>query len=211
MKKVRPILLLSLLFACFGNMQQSMAQRLELRFNKEFSNDEIVNKGIGGGASFIIEGWHPNLDFQINFDYAGHNEETNYLGISYKFAKFKGGVSALYTHPLGKSFHLRLGGDVSYNMLRKIATNHADTSAVLGYSMATHRAQMIGIGAVAQIQAQLGRIFRISVGVTPTYLIAVSTKTNRPEVACDFKKGIFVCQLQLGLVISLNNNNDKEQ
>ena len=187
------------------------AQRLELRFNKEFSNDAVVTKGMGAGGSFIIDGWKEHLDFQINFDYAGHREEVDYTGISYKFAKFKGGVSALYTRPLGNFFHLRLGGDVSYNFLRKIVTNQADTTTQTGYSMVTHRGQMIGIGAIAQIQAQLGKVIRIGVGLLPTYLIPVAAKTNRPEVECDFKKGIFVFQLQVGIEIKLNNSNDNNQ
>lgn len=185
------------------------AQRLEVRFNKEFSNDEILNKAMGAGASFILDGWNEHLDFQFNFDYAGYKSDMDYLGISNKFTKLKGGVSALYTHQIGKNFHIRVGGDISYNNLHKIVTNKADTTVITGISTTSHRAHMLGIGAVAQFQAQLGKIWRIGIGVTPTYLIPLQAQVSRPNVECDYTKGLFVLQLQIGLEIRLGNLNSE--
>ena len=198
--------IICLVLLCGSSLQ---AQRLEIRFNKEFSNDNILNKAIGAGASFILDGWNEHLDFQINFDYAGYKSEMDYLGISNKFTKLKGGVSALYTHPIGKFFHIRVGGDLSYNNLHKIITNSADTTSATGISTTAHRAHMLGIGAVAQLQAQLGKIFRIGVGVTPTYLIPLNATVSRPNVECDYTKGLFVLQLQIGIEIHLENTNSK--
>ena len=78
------------------------AQRIEARFDKDFSTDSLLNKTMGGGASFIIDGWHPNLDFQINVDYVGHRGEADYRGIAQRINKVKAGVAALYTRPLGQ-------------------------------------------------------------------------------------------------------------
>lgn len=184
----------------------AQAQRLELRFNKEFSNDEMLNKTLGGGASFIIDGWHEHLDFQINFDYAGHKEDVDNQGFSTKIAKYKGGFSALYTHTLWNNFMIRLGGDISYNYINKIVTSWEETNNLSTHSNVAHRAQMLGIGAVAQIQARLGQAFRIGLGFTPTYLIPLSAKASMPDVECDYKKGLFVLQLQVGIEIRLANN-----
>ena len=69
---------------CIGlcSMSSLQAQRLEVRFNKEFSNDKMINKTLGAGGSFIIDGWVDHFDFQINFDYAGHKEDADYTGVS---------------------------------------------------------------------------------------------------------------------------------
>lgn len=185
------------------------AQRVEVRFDKDFSTDSLLNKTMGGGASFIIDEWHPNLDFQINVDYAGHRGETDYTGISQRINKIKAGVSALYTRPLGQYFYIRVGGDVSYNNLKKVVTNHLDTLSHnnSGITSVTYRGHMLGIGAVVQLQAKLGRLFRIGAGVTPSYLIPLAQKTSMPDLEPCFKKGIFNCQLHIGLEIRLNNNN----
>ncbi len=197
-----------LLILAFCGLSLS-AQRLELRFNKEFSNDSLLNKTLGGGASFIIDGWHPNLDFQINFDYAGHNGKTNAAGISQRLVKFKAGVSALYTRPLGKRFFIRAGGDVSYNNLKNVVTNQHDTTVVSGDAVTsvTYRSNMLGIGAVVQFQVALGNIVRVGLGVTPTYLIPLSAKVSVPNREPAYNKGLFDLQLQVGLEIKLNNNN----
>ena len=186
---------------CIGlcSMSSLQAQRLEVRFNKEFSNDKMINKTLGAGGSFIIDGWADHLDFQINFDYAGHKEDADYTGVSTKIAKYKGGVSALYTRPIGRLVHLRIGGDLSYNYINKVNTlwdngKHYNTA---------HRAHALGIGAIAQLQIQLGQMFRIGAGLIPTYLIPLATDVSQPNVECDFKKGIFVLQLQIGLEIRL--------
>ena len=188
-----------LFIGCLFLLSPSQAQRLEVRFNKEFSNDKMINKTLGAGGSFIIDGWVDHFDFQINFDYAGHKEDADYTGASTKIAKYKGGVSALYTRPVGRLVHLRVGGDLSYNYINKVNTlwdngNHYNTA---------HRAHALGIGAIAQLQIQLGQIFRIGAGLIPTYLIPLVTDVSQPNVECDFKKGIFVLQLQIGLEIRL--------
>lgn len=194
------------------------AQRVEVRFDKDFSTDSLLNKTMGGGASFIIDEWHPNLDFQINVDYVGHRGKADYnymdwtaykVGVSQRINKVKAGVSALYTRPLGQYFHLRVGGDVSYNNIKKVVTNYMDTLAPNnnGITSVTYRGHMLGIGAVVQLQAKLGRLFRIGAGVTPSYLIPLAQKTSMPDLEPCFKKGIFNCQLHIGLEIRLNNNN----
>ena len=180
------------------------AQRLEIRFNKEFSNDSLINKTLGAGGSFIIDGWHDNLDFQINFDYAGHGGDVNVYGISHKLTKFKAGVGALYTRPLGERLVLRIGGDVSYNNIHKVVTNHKDSVASSGISNVSHRAHYFGLGAMVQGQVKFGKIFRFGVGVNPEYLIPLAGKSSMPSVECDYKKGLFVLQLQVGLEIKLN-------
>ena len=208
MKKNQILVALMIALLC-SSATALRAQRLEVRFNKEFSNDSLLNKTMGAGGSFIIDGWHPNLDFQINFDYAGHSGDVNNFGYSHKVTKFKAGVSALYSKQLGDMFYLRVGGDVSYNNLHKVVTNHVDSVSVSGHSTTSYRANMLGIGAVAQVQAQLGRVVRIGVGVTPTYLIPLTSKVDRPDVESAYKKGIFVLQLQVGLEIRLNNSNNQ--
>lgn len=180
------------------------AQRLEIRFNKEFSNDSLINKTLGAGGSFIIDGWHDNLDFQINFDYAGHGGDVNVYGISHKLTKFKAGVGALYTRPLGERLVLRIGGDVSYNNIHKVVTNHKDSVASSGISNVSHRAHYLGLGGMVQAQVKFGKIFRFGVGVNPKYLIPLAGKSSMPSVECDYKKGLFVLQLQVGLEIKLN-------
>lgn len=180
------------------------AQRLEIRFNKEFSNDSLINKTLGAGGSFIIDGWHDNLDFLINFDYAGHGGDVNVYGISHKLTKFKAGVGALYTRPLGERLVLRIGGDVSYNNIHKVVTNHKDSVASSGISNVSHRAHYLGLGGMVQAQVKFGKIFRFGVGVNPEYLIPLAGKSSMPSVECDYKKGLFVLQLQVGLEIKLN-------
>ena len=186
------------------------AQRIEARFDKDFSTDSLLNKTMGGGASFIIDGWHPNLDFQINVDYVGHRGEVDYWGIAQRINKVKAGVSALYTHPLGQYFHIRVGGDVSYNNIKKVVSDHNDTLNVSksGIFSTTYRAHLLGIGAVVQLQAQLGKMFRLGVGITPTYLIPLSQKVSVPDKEPCFNKGIFDFQLHIGLEIKLNNNDN---
>ena len=195
------------------------AQRIEARFDKDFSTDSLLNKTMGGGASFIIDGWHPNLDFQINVDYVGHRGKSDYTyfdwtatktGVSQRINKVKAGVSALYTHPLGQYFHIRVGGDVSYNLIKKVVSDHNDTLNVSksGIISTTYRAHLLGIGAVVQVQAQLGKLFRVGVGITPTYLIPLSQKVSNPQKEPCFNKGIFDFQLHIGLEIRLNNNDN---
>ena len=159
----------------------------------------MINKTLGAGGSFIIDGWVDHLDFQINFDYAGHKEAADYTGVSTKIAKYKGGISALYSHPIGRLVHLRAGGDLSYNYINKVNTRWEDFKH---YNTA-HRAHALGIGAIVQLQIQLGQLFRIGAGLIPTYLIPLATDVSQPNVECDFKKGMFVMQLQIGLEIRL--------
>lgn len=184
----------------------SFAQRIEVHFDKEFSNDSLMNKTIGVGGAFIMDEWHPNLDFQIDFDYTGHKGKVDYLGVAQKFSKYKFGVAALYTRPLGTRFQLRAGGEVSYNNIKKTVSVQQD-SITHSLSSTTYRANMLGIGAIVQIQVQLGKIFRIGAGVTPTYLIPLNAKVDRPNVARQYNKGIFAVQIQIGIEIKLSNNN----
>lgn len=185
---------------------QTFAQRIEVRFDKEFSNDSLMNKSLGAGGSFIMDGWHPNLDVQLNFDYTGHKGDVDYFGISQKFTKYKFGISALYSLPLGERFQLRVGGDVSYNNIKKVVSDHSDENNV-GILTTAYRANMLGIGAIAQIQVKLGKIFRIGAGLTPTYLIPLTAKVDRPNIEKQYDKGIFSMQLQIGIEIKLSNNN----
>ena len=213
MKKT--ILLILTILMCLT----AAAQRIEARFDKDFSTDSLLNKTMGGGASFIIDGWHPNLDFQINVDYVGHRGKSDYTyfdwtatktGVSQRINKVKAGVSALYTRPLGQYFHLRLGGDVSYNHIKKVVSDHNDTlyvSSKSGTISTTYRAHMLGIGAIVQVQAQLGKLFRLGVGITPTYLIPLTQTVSVPDKEPCFNRGIFDFQLHIGLEIKLNNDN----
>lgn len=196
------------LLCCLMLMSNLKAQRIEVHFNKEFSNDSLVNRTLGAGGAFIIDGWHPNLDVQIGFDYAGHKGDVDIYGMSYKMTKLKAGISALYTRPMGERFYLRVGGEISYNNLHKVITNHADTTSLTRISTTSHNAHLLGIGAMAQIQARLGNLFRFGIGVIPTYLIPLSAKVDRPNMEADYQKGIFVLQLQVGFEIRLNNNNN---
>lgn len=185
----------------------SFAQRIEVHFDKEFSNDSLMNKTIGVGGAFIMDGWHPNLDFQIDFDYTGHKGDVDYLGVSQKFSKYKFGVAALYTRPLGTRFQLRAGGEISYNNLKKTVSVQQD-SITHNLSSTTYRANMLGIGAIVQIQVKLGKLFRIGAGVTPTYLIPLTAKVDRPNVARQYNKGVFAVQIQIGVEIKLSSDKD---
>src|SRR5574344_341989 len=156
----------------------AQAQRFELRFDKEFSNNAIVNKSLGGGASLIIDSWNDHLVFQFNFDY-----DT-----------YKTGV-----HNVGTSTNLK-----------KVAQWQDTTQTNLdnGKStiLCTHRGHYLGLAGVAQFQVKVGNFLRIGAGITPTYLIPLANKTSLPNVESDYKKGMFVLQLQVGIEIKLSNN-----
>ena len=113
-------------------------------------------------------------------------------------------MGALYTRPLGERLVLRIGGDVSYNNIHKVVTNHKDSVASSGISNVSHRAHYLGLGGMVQAQVKFGKIFRFGVGVNPEYLIPLAGKSSMPSVECDYKKGLFVLQLQVGLEIKLN-------
>lgn len=200
------IVCLGCLFLLAVNVQ---AQRLELRFNKEFSNNAITNKSLGAGGSFIIDGWADRLDFQLNFDYAGYKAEADNNGISTKYRKLKGGISALYVLPVGKMCFFRVGGDISYNNLQKVDSwNDTVVNVDNGNSFVnrTHYGHSLGIGAIADFQVKLGNYVRIGAGIIPSYLIPLAAKTTSPSVESDYKKGLFIMQLQIGLEIKLYNN-----
>src|SRR5574344_1835317 len=87
------------------------AQRLELRFNKDFSNHAVVNKSLGGGGSIILDGWAENFDFQINVDYAGYKLKAaggSGLGISDGIGNIAGGLSPLSPLLLDQGINLKL-------------------------------------------------------------------------------------------------------
>lgn len=185
------------------------AQRLELRFNKDFSNHAVVNKSLGGGGSIILDGWAENFDFQINVDYAGYKLKADYTGAATKFTKINGGISALYVVPVGKSFIFRVGGDVSYNNIQQTDSWNANVvNPDNGKSIVncTHRAHFLGIGAVLQLQAKLGKFVRLGAGLVPTYLIPLANKTDHPEIQSKYKTDLFVMQLQIGLEFKLYND-----
>ena len=98
---------------------------------------------------------------------------------------------------------------MSYNNIKKVVTDHNDTlhSSKSGTFSTTYRAHLLGIGAIVQVQAQLGKMFRLGVGITPTYLIPLSQKVSVPDKEPCFNKGIFDFQLHIGLEIKLNNDN----
>lgn len=204
--KTRHIFILSVLLLSLT----AQAQRLELRFDKEFSNNAMVNKSLGGGASLIIDSWSEHLDFQFNFDYDTYKTGDDNVGTSTQFNKLKGGISALYVLPIGKRFFFRVGGDVSYNNLKKVDQWQDTTQTNLdnGKStiLCTHRGHYLGLAGVAQFQVKVGNFLRIGAGITPTYLIPLANKTSLPNVESDYKKGMFVLQLQVGIEIKLSNN-----
>lgn len=188
----------------FFGLNTLWAQRLELRFNKEFSNNEIANQSLGGGGSFIFDEWVKNVDFQLNFDYAGYRSEKVVIGREIKYDRFKYGVSALYVIPFkNPHFLFRVGGDISYCTLKKVYSFKTDSL----YSYETHRGGMLGLGPMINVQAKVGQkdFFRIGVSVIPTYLIPLHAKVDRVGIEPEFKKGFFDLQLQIGIEFRLGN------
>jgi len=204
----RMVLSLCLTLCVYTLFLSGYAQRIEARFNKEFGAENVLKKSLGGGGSFIMDMWCDHLDIQINFDYSGYNKkEIDYQGHSTKFDKYKAGVSALYTRPIGQYLYFRIGGDVAYNNVSKVVTDHSDESQNKGLHTTGYDAHLLGIGAILQLQVRLGKLFRLGAGVLPAYLIPLKTSVDRPNVQKQYTKGFFDFHLQIGLEIKLNNIN----
>ena len=195
--------LIPLIFILLFTSVTVHAQRLEIHVNKDLSTNTIAHKAWGVGAAVDIDQWVKSVIFRANFNcgmfWQKHNPSENP-----RYLRFSGGISALYSLKIIEKLTFQCGAEVNYTHIRYSHIYGIDsTSSSHNIITWLQEGNFIGIGPHVGLRYQLSSRFSAAFNFIPTYLIPVSAKSNMPTLESEYKKGIWLFQLQLGFSYQL--------
>ena len=201
-----PIIVSIVLLFCFVNVN---AQRLEIHGIKDLSNNEIANKPWGVGAAVDLDQFVKRTIFRVHFDWTMYKKKDGVTNPHYQ--RMSGGISALYSLKVIDKLTLRCGIEVNYSHIRYSHICAEDSISKKSITW-LQNANFIGIGPHVALNYELSRRFNIVFNFVPVYLITVSTKSYftqsyLPIPESDYKKGVWLFPLQLGLSYKIFNPN----
>ena len=192
-----------LLFLCSLSVY---AQRIEIHANKDLSPNEIVNKAWGVGGAVDLDQWVKNVIFRANFNWAIYKPTND--AAHHNYQRFSGGVAALYSVKIKDKFSIQGGVELSYTHL-KHSYIYGYEPTIPGDSSETklltvlHNGNFIGIAPHIGVRYELGKRMCAVLNFIPTYLIPAGSKSSAPTVESEYKKGIWLFPIQLGLSYQL--------
>ena len=178
------------------------AQRLEVHGNLDLSTNTVSNKVWGVGAAVDFDQWVKNVTFRANFNWGRQQEKNDAENPFYQ--KLSGGVSALYSLKIIEKLTFQCGAELNYTHLRYSHVYDIDTTTSPSKLLTwLQEGNFIGIGPHIGLRYAISPRFSAAFNFIPTYLIPVGTKSNIPTFESEYKKGIWLFQLQLGLSYKL--------
>ncbi|MCL2435357.1 MAG: hypothetical protein FWD09_04365 [Lentimicrobiaceae bacterium] len=194
--------LIPLFLIIFFSSVSVHAQRLEVHGNLDLSTNAISNKVLGVGAAVDFDQWVKNVTFRAHFNWGAYFKKNSPENPRYQ--RFSGGFSGLYSLKIIDMLAFQCGAEVNFTHLRYSHIYGIDsTSSSHNIITWLQEGNFIGIG--PHIGLRIAPASRLSVvfNFIPTYLIPVGTKSNMPTLESEYKKGIWLFQLQLGLSYKL--------
>ena len=191
------------LFFCFVNTN---AQRLEVHAIKDFSTDENANKAWGVGGAIELDQWVKNVAFKINFDWAKmlkqKNDDTNP-----RYQRMSGGVAVYYFIDFAEKATFQCGAEINYYNLKHSYIydyEHIPPDTIFGRALTLQQVgNFIGVAPYIGLLYKLTPRFSVALNVVPTYLIPVHSKSSKITIEPEYKKGIWLFPIRLGLSYQL--------
>ena len=195
----RTLLLMNLLLMfCMINVD---AQRLEVHANKDFSSNTIASKAWGVGGAIDFDQWVKHITFRANFNWAAYRPKDDNKHHDYQ--RLCGGISSFYSHKVGDKINVHGGIELNYTHLTHAYLYQQPDTVIIKGKATRQIGDFIGLGVHVGASYKLRPRLNIVLNIIPTYLIMVSTKSSTPEVKPEYKKGIWMFPIQLGLSYQL--------
>jgi len=206
LQKVITLVMSLFLLFCFVNVN---AQRFEVHAIKDFSLDENANKAWGVGGAVELDQLVKKMSFKINFDWGIYKDKENANHLKYQ--RMGGGISVCYnlnfkdTTDIKKRITFQFGMEINYTHLRySYIYDYSTIDSVVFYPLTTFQTgNFIGIGPYIGAQFKLTPRFNLMLNCVPSYLIRVSSKSSELAKELEYKKGIWLFPIRLGLSYQL--------
>jgi hypothetical protein len=192
-----PIIIGIVLLFCFVNVN---AQRLEIHGIKDLSNNEIANKPWGVGGAIDIDHLVKRTIFRAHFDWSRYRTKDDITNHNYQ--RMSGGISTLYSFKIIERLTFRCGVEINYTHIRHSYIHGLDTINNKAITL-LQTGNFIGIGPHIALNYELSPRFNVALNFIPVYLIPVSSKSYIPTIESEYKKGLWLFPIQLGLSYKL--------
>jgi len=176
------------------------AQRLEVHANKDLSTNATANRAWGVGGAIDFDEWIKRTTFRVNFNWAMFREKDDRVNPNYQ--RLSGGISAFYSFKVIEKLTFYCGAEINYSNLRHSYIHGLDTINKKAITL-QQTGNFVGIGPHLSLQYELSSRFNVALNFIPTYLIPVSFKSSIKATEPEYKKGIWLFQIQLGLSYKL--------
>ena len=191
---------LCFVLCAFCLLPSASAQRLEVHGIKDFSTNETANKAWGVGGAIDLDQLVKRTIFRIHFDWAMYKPKNDIISTNYR--RMTGGVSALYSFKLMEKLTFRCGVEVNYTNARHSYVHGVDTINDRFVTL-LQTGNFIGIGPHIALNYEVSSRFNAVLNFVPVYLIPVSSKSYITTVEPEYKKGLWLFPLQLGISYKL--------
>jgi len=192
-----------LIYFCFQNVN---AQRLEVHAIKDLSTDENAHKAWGVGCTVELDQWVKSTSFKVTFDWGIYKDKN--LDIHPNFQRMGGSIAACYNINFREKFTFQFGGEISYIHLKySYIYDYDQIDSLLSKPLTLiQTGGFIGIAPYIGVQYKLTSQFNVTLNVVPTYMIPVHSKSSVFAMPPEYKKGIWLFPIRLGISYQLFKN-----
>ncbi len=192
----------------------TFAQQLEVHFNKDLAQQKEILNSWGIGAALNLDQTVKKMAFKLTFDYSSYKLKDSYTMIdtfrvteSGKNTHFKVGIAPLYNYITKKGkLSFQAGVDISYHNFKYNLKYEEPQLFDGGTQTIIHYGHYIGVGAYLGLQYQISPAFYFNLQCLPAYLIPLQAKTTQREVPSMYEKGMYITQLQIGISVRINRD-----
>ena len=185
--------------------QNVNAQRFEVHAIKDLSTNEQAHKAWGAGGVIELDQLVKKTTFKAYFDWAMFKDKENENHSKYQ--RMSGGIIACFTHDFTDKFTVQCGGEINYSFLKHSYIYDYEPlpndTTIFKPLTWLQTGNFIGLGIHVGVLYKLTPRFSVILNVAPTYLIPVLAKSSVMSKESEYKKGIWLFPIRLGISYQL--------